>query len=235
MQRYFALDDKLNIKDSDKHHIINVMRMRKGDNVEIVFNEEVFLCVIKEINKKSVEIEKIKKLHIDNELEKKITIAIPLLTEKKIDFILQKCTELGVYDFVFIDTERSKIKLDGKIDKKIERWETISKEAAEQSYRNIIPKINGLYSITDIINMDYDLKLVCSTKESEKTIKNVLQNSTNYDRIIIVVGPEGGITDKEEEILNKNEFISVTLGKTILRAETAPMFVMSAVKYEMMR
>lgn len=235
MQRYFAVDDKLNIKGSDKHHIINVMRMRKGDTVEVVFNKEVFLCKIKEISKKDVSIEKIKKLDVNNELAKKITIAIPLLTEKKIDFILQKCTELGVYDFIFIDTERSKIKLDEKIDKKIDRWETISKEAAEQSYRNIIPNIYGIYDIKDITTMDYDLKIVCSTKESEKTIKNVLQNSTNYDKIIIVVGPEGGITDKEEEILNEDGFISVTLGKTILRAETAPMFAVSAVKYEMMR
>ena len=80
--------------------------------------------------------------------------------------------------------------------------------------------------------MDYDLKLTCSTKENEKTIKNVLQNSTNCDRIIIVVGPEGGLTNYEEEILKENNYIPITLGNLILRTETVPMYIMSLINYE---
>ena len=87
-------------------------------------------------------------------------------------------------------------------------------------------------SINDVLKLDYDLKLTCSTKENEKTIKNVLQNSTNCDRIIIVVGPEGGLTVFEEEKLEKNGFIPVTLGNLILRTETVPIYIMSLVNYE---
>ena len=127
-------------------------------------------------------------IDVNNELPVKVTIAVSLVNEKKLDFILQKCTELGIYDFILVSSDRSKIKIDGKESKKIERWNTITKEAAEQSHRNIKPIIKGIMSIDEVSKMDYDLKLTCSTKENEKTIKNVLQNSTNCDRIIIVVG-----------------------------------------------
>lgn len=235
MQRYFAVDCKLNISEKDRHHIINVMRMRIGDKIEIVFNNDIFLCEIDNIGKNYITYNVLEKLEFDNELETNVTIAIPLLMEKKLDFILQKCTELGTFDFVLYNAKRSKVKIEGKENKKLERWNLITKEAAEQSYRNVSPKVAGIYDLKDLVSMDYDTKLVCSTKENEKTIKNVLQNSTNCDKIIIVVGPEGGLDLSEEEFLNENGFESITLGKTILRVETAPIFVMSAIKYETLR
>lgn len=235
MQRYFAVDDKLNISEKDKHHIINVMRMKEKEKIEVAFDNKVFLCEIENITKNDVEYKVIEELGFNNELESKVTIAIPLLMEKKLDFIFQKCTELGAYNFILYNAKRSKVKIEGKKDKKLDRWNLITKEAAEQSYRNIVPKVDGIYELKDLVSLDYDTKIVCSTKENEKTIKNILQNSTNCDRIIIVVGPEGGLDLSEEEFLNQNGFESITLGKTILRVETAPVFVMSAIKYETLR
>ena len=232
MQRYFAVDKNLNISDKDKHHIINVMRMKLNDKIEIVYDEKIYLCEINEISKKDVSYSVKDIIDINNELPVKVTIAVSLVNEKKLDFILQKCTELGIYDFVLVSSDRSKIKIDGKEKKKIERWNTITKEAAEQSHRNIKPIVRDIMSINDVSKLDYDLKLTCSTKENEKTIKNVLQNSTNCDRIIIVVGPEGGLTISEEEKLEKNGFIPVTLGNLILRTETVPIYIMSLVNYE---
>mgnify|MGYP004665047041 FL=1 len=232
MQRYFAVDKDLNISDKDKHHIINVMRMKLNDKIEIVYNEKVYMCEINDISKKDVSYSVKDIIDINNELPVKVTIAVSLVNEKKLDFILQKCTELGVYDFILVNSDRSKIKIDGKEKKKIERWNTITKEAAEQSHRNIKPIVRDIMSINDVLKLDYDLKLTCSTKENEKTIKNVLQNSTNCDRIIIVVGPEGGLTVSEEEKLEKNGFIPVTLGNLILRTETVPIYIMSLVNYE---
>ena len=232
MQRYFAVDKDLNISDKDKHHIINVMRMKLNDKIEIVYNEKVYMCEINDISKKDVSYSVKDIIDINNELPVKVTIAVSLVNEKKLDFILQKCTELGVYDFILVNSDRSKIKIDGKEKKKIERWNTITKEAAEQSHRNIKPIVRDIMSINDVSKLDYDLKLTCSTKENEKTIKNVLQNSTNCDRIIIVVGPEGGLTVSEEEKLEKNGFIPVTLGNLILRTETVPMYIMSLINYE---
>ena len=232
MQRYFAVDKDLNISDKDKHHIINVMRMKLNDKIEIVYDEKVYVCEINDISKKDVSYSVKDIIDINNELPVKVTIAVSLVNEKKLDFILQKCTELGVYDFIIVNSDRSKIKIDGKEKKKIERWNTITKEAAEQSHRNIKPIVRNIMSINDVLKLDYDLKLTCSTKENEKTIKNVLQNSTNCDRIIIVVGPEGGLTVSEEEKLEKNGFIPVTLGNLILRTETVPIYIMSLVNYE---
>lgn len=232
MQRYFAVDKDLNISDKDKHHIINVMRMKLNDKIEIVYNEKVYMCEINDISKKDVSYSVKDIIDVNNELPLKVTIAVSLVNEKKLDFILQKCTELGVYDFILVNSDRSKIKIDGKEKKKIERWNTITKEAAEQSHRNIKPIVRDIMSINDVLKLDYDLKLTCSTKENEKTIKNVLQNSTNCDRIIIVVGPEGGLTVFEEEKLEKNGFIPVTLGNLILRTETVPIYIMSLVNYE---
>ncbi len=232
MQRYFAVDKDLNISDKDKHHIINVMRMKLNDKIEIVYNEKVYMCEINDISKKDVSYSVKDIIDVNNELPLKVTIAVSLVNEKKLDFILQKCTELGIYDFILVNSDRSKIKIDGKEKKKIERWNTITKEAAEQSHRNIKPIVRDIMSINDVSKLDYDLKLTCSTKENEKTIKNVLQNSTNCDRIIIVVGPEGGLTVSEEEKLEKNGFIPVTLGNLILRTETVPIYIMSLVNYE---
>lgn len=232
MQRYFAVDKDLNVSDKDKHHIINVMRMKLNDKIEIVYNEKVYMCEINDISKKDVSYSVKDIIDVNNELPLKVTIAVSLVNEKKLDFILQKCTELGVYDFILVNSDRSKIKIDGKEKKKIERWNTITKEAAEQSHRNIKPIVRDIMSINDVSKLDYDLKLTCSTKENEKTIKNVLQNSTNCDRIIIVVGPEGGLTVSEEEKLEKNGFIPVTLGNLILRTETVPIYIMSLVNYE---
>lgn len=232
MQRYFAVDKDLNISDKDKHHIINVMRMKLNDKIEIVYNEKVYMCEINDISKKDVSYSVKDIIDVNNELPLKVTIAVSLVNEKKLDFILQKCTELGVYDFILVNSDRSKIKIDGKEKKKIERWNIITKEAAEQSHRNIKPIVRDIMSINDVLKLDYDLKLTCSTKENEKTIKNVLQNSTNCDRIIIVVGPEGGLTVSEEEKLEKNGFIPVTLGNLILRTETVPIYIMSLVNYE---
>ena len=232
MQRYFAVDKDLNISEKDKHHIINVMRMKLNDKIEIVYDEKVYMCEINDISKKDVSYSVKDIIDINNELPVKVTIAVSLVNEKKLDFILQKCTELGVYDFILVNSDRSKIKIDGKEKKKIERWNTITKEAAEQSHRNIKPIVREIMSINDVLKLDYDLKLTCSTKENEKTIKNVLQNSTNCDRIIIVVGPEGGLTVSEEEKLEKNGFVPVTLGNLILRTETVPIYIMSLVNYE---
>ena len=235
MQRYFAINKNLDISSKDKHHISNVMRMKINDEIKIIYDSKVYLCKINFIDKNDVKYEVINEEKENNELKLKITFAIPLVNEQKLDFILQKCTELGVYDFIIFNCERSKIKINEKINKKIDRWNLITKEAAEQSFRNIHPIVYGVKDLDELVKTDHNLKLVSSTKKIKKTIKNMLQNSTDCDKIIIVVGPEGGLTANEEEYLLNNGFEAITLGDTILRCETAPMFIMSAIKYEFMR
>ena len=132
--------------------------------------------------------------------------------------------------------ERSVVKIDPKKEeKKLERWRLILKEASEQSHRSSVPELTKIMSIKDLEKEDADLKLVLSVNEKTKMLKNVLQNIDNYDRIIIVVGPEGGITPKEEKKLSELGFQSVSLGNRILRAETASIYITSIINYCCMR
>ena len=235
MQRYFSnefKDNKFTLNNDDLYHIIKVMRMKTGDNVEIVYNQNVYLCELN-INE-NVEIKKIK-LHSENiKNEIKRVLIIPLLKEQKFDLILQKATELGVDEIIPVEMERSIVKLtNDKIEKKLERWTKICKEASEQSKRTDIPTITRVKKLSELKDLD-GLKMVCSTTEKENLLKKFLTDNTNYDKINIVIGPEGGISPREEDKLVELGFQRVSLGKRIMRVETVPMFVLSVLNYEFM-
>ena len=234
MQRYFAKDkvnNKITLLDSDIHHIKKVMRMNINDNIEVIYDKKLYLCKIID----NYDIEIVNEIKENNELNIDITIAIGLVKEQKFDLILQKLTELGVKEIIPLAMERSIIKLDkSKIDKKVERWNSICKEASEQSKRNIIPKVSLPMTLNELVKLNYDKKLVCSVKQKDNFINKYLQFKDEYVKMIIVIGPEGGVSDKEEEFLNNNDFISVSLGSRVLRVETAAIYVASVINYSCM-
>ena len=230
MQRYFSnlkKDNFLVLSKEDLYHIKTVMRM-KEDYIEVVYQNKLHICKLdKDYN---AVIDKI--VEEKNDKKHKFILCVPLLQEQKMSFVLQKATELGVDEIVPILTSRSMVKIDGKETKKIERWNKICKEASEQSKRLDIPVISNTKKIEQL---NYDgLKIVCSTKEKNNTIKNVLKNNLKCDTIVMVIGPEGGLTEQEEEILNNNGFELVTLGNNILRVETVPIYLLSVLNYELM-
>ncbi len=236
MQRYFALNKDLKLHDDDIHHIINVMRMKEQDNINIIYDKITYSCNIEVITNNDIETSIIKVIGEDNELPIEVTIAQSLVINNKFDFIIQKATELGVKNIIPLKTERSIIKIDGnKVDKKTIRWHKIAKEAAEQSHRNIIPTIEEITTIDNLNRGTYDLKIICSVNEKYSNIKEVLQKNKKYDKILIVIGPEGGLSNNEEEKLVKDGFIPVSLGSRILRTETTSLYVMSVINYETMR
>ena len=235
MQQYFGinkLDECLILENSDWHHIKNVMRMKTGDNIVVVYEKNKYLC---EINLENMSVYIKNELVSDNELGLKISIAQGLIREQKLDTVLKMCTELGMYKYYPIIMERSVVKLDKSLyNKKVNRWISICKESAEQSHRNFAPIIGEILTVSELSKLKYDLKLVCSTTKNSINIKKILQNSKKYDKILIVVGPEGGITDGEEQILKENGFIPVSLGSRILRTETAPIYMTSIINYDLM-
>lgn len=234
MQRYFAKDkvnNKIILLDSDIHHIKKVMRMNINDNIEVIYDKKLYLCKIID----NYDIEIVNEINEDNELNVDVTVAIGMVKEQKFDLILQKLTELGVKEIIPLVMERSIIKLDkSKIDKKVERWNSICKEASEQSKRNIIPKVSLPMTLNELVKLNYDKKLVCSVKQKDNFINKYLQFKDEYVKMIIVIGPEGGVSDKEEEFLNNNDFISVSLGRRVLRVETAAIYVASVINYSCM-
>ena len=234
MQRYFAKgkrNDLFILEDSDLHHICNVMRMKSGDFIEVVYDEVLYKC--------SVDIGDSVKIIFDSIIDsncsdfKQIVLIIPVLKEQKMDFVLQKATELGVSRIIPIITERCVVKVDSKEDKKIARWMRIVKEASEQCKRVNVPIIDNIRHIGDLDFSD-GVKFVCSTREFSKNIKNVMHNVFECAKMYIVVGPEGGLSNSEEDKLNDLGFVSISLGKRIMRVETVPIFMLSIINYEML-
>lgn len=230
MQRYFSnlkQDNYLILAKEDLYHIKTVMRMKQGDNIEVVYDHKLHICqldndqaLIKEVNNQIT--------------DKKVQyiLCVPLLQEQKMSFVLQKATELGVDKIIPILTTRSVVKIKEQQEHKLNRWYRICKEASEQSKRLDIPFIEKITKIEDLKLSGF--KIVLSTKEKDMTIKKVLKNNLNCDKIIMVVGPEGGLTDQEEKALNELGFVSVTLGQNIMRVETVPICLLSILNYELM-
>ena len=236
MQRYFSNkleNNKFELNKDDLYHITRVMRMKSGDNIEVVYNSEVYICSLEIINNEvNAFIDYKEEQKEINEVDK--VLIIPLLKENKMDLILQKATELGVSKIIPVIMERSIIKLEkDRENKKLERWNKICKEASEQSKRVNIPTVTEVKTLKDLEN-ETGLKIVCSTKEKDITIKKYLENNKNYNKINIVIGPEGGIAPKEEEYLNSIGFESISLGNNIMRVETVPMYILSVINYENM-
>ena len=175
MQRYFSSKKENNLftlSSNDMYHIKKVMRMKPNDTIEVVYDESLYICTL-DSDYNVVISDYINK---DNAKTKHITLCIPLLSDQKFSFILQKATELGVDEIIPVMTNRSIAKIND-VDKKLTRWNSICKEASEQSKRLDIPSISTIKKIDDLSISG--LKIVCSTKENLKTIKNVLQNNTN--------------------------------------------------------
>lgn len=235
MQRYFAKsmdNDNFILEPSDLHHIKNVMRMKVNDQIEIVYNKIVYRCEIISLDPFAYKV--ISQDDSSNEMETEVVVAIGLVKEQKMDLILQKLTELGVSKIIPVKMERSIVKLDNeKFLKKKKRWETICKEASEQSFRNSILEISDVMTIKELVNVDASLKLVCSVKETEKMLNDYLHFNFKYDKIILVIGPEGGISSQEEKYLNDHGYNSVSLGKRVLRVETAAIYVGAVLSYIM--
>lgn len=234
MQQYFAINKNLELLDSDYHHIKNVMKMKPGNIIKVVFDNTLYDCRLTKVAKKS-EFEVINEV-IMEEKGKQITVAFSLIKEQKLNYLLQKSTEAGVAGFIVLSTDRSVVKIENKKeDAKLKRWHMICKEASEQSFRSNIPSIDGIYNLKKLEAEKFDLKLLCSLNEKTENIKKVLQKNTNCDRILLVIGPEGGFSSKEEKFLLENGFISISLGENVYRAETAAVVALSMINYEFMR
>lgn len=235
MQRYFKETnlDVFDLSSDDSYHIKKVMRNKIGDKIEVVIDKKLYICEIIEMND-LVTVKKIEEVECNSELPCYVTIAQSLVKEQKMDLILQKSCELGVSEIIPINTTRSIVKLDKKENKKIERWNKILKEASEQSKRVVIPFVNEIKDIKDLINLDYDIKILCTVNELSTSLKNVLNKDLNNLKIMFVIGPEGGFTDSEEQILMDNGFISTSFGRRVLRTETASIYALSIINYILM-
>lgn len=231
MQRYFVKEknkDKFMLEFTDIHHIKKVMRCKNNDKIEIVYDKKVYLCNIDNIE--TLELSVIECYEEDRNSNIELTVAVSLVQEQKFDLILQKLTELGVDKIIPVKTERSIVKIDSfKEEKKKTRWQTICKEASEQSHRVTVPEITNIMTMKQLLTQKHQLNLICSLNENTKPLSHYLTN--DIKDILFIIGPEGGFSENEETFLIENDFKSATLGKRVLRVETAAIYVASIINY----
>jgi 16S rRNA (uracil1498-N3)-methyltransferase len=247
MQRYLIEqieNDQAMITGDDAHHIVRVMRMKLGDKLYCCANGKTALCTIAEITNEFVKAAVVQWVEESNELPVFVTIASGLPKGDKLEFVLQKGTELGAAAFLPFQATRSIVKWDAKKgDKKVERWIKIAKEAAEQSHRAVVPSVWAPVLFRELVSIsnEYDICMVAYEEEAKQGEKanfaKALERIQPGQRILIVVGPEGGLTEEEVRLLREHNFITCSLGPRILRTETAPLYALSAVSYyfELMR
>jgi len=235
MQQYFAkekINNKFVLDESDLFHIEKVMRMKNDDLVYVGFEEKIYEGVIKFINGK-ITVECVRETVINNELNCDVTLIYGLPKGDKFEFVVQKATELGVSTIVPYAASRSvSVISKDKEGKKLERWNKIAKEASEQSKRNKLVKVEKICDEDSILNYKSKLNLVAYedvSNEGCNKLNDLL--SKKFDSITLVVGPEGGFEQREIDNLVDNGFEVVSLGKRILRSETAPLFLMSIISY----
>lgn len=206
-------EEKIKIIGNDVNHIKNVLREKVGDKLTIcnTYNRKDYVCEILKIDEEYIECEIKEELENNVESNIKVTIMQGLPKADKMELIIQKSVELGVYDITPIEMKRCVVKLNEKDkQKKIQRWQKISEVAAKQCGRNIIPNINSIINIKNICNSikEYDIVLVAYENEKEVTIKQELKKiKEKYNnkeiRIAVIIGPEGGITPEEVTLLQE--------------------------------
>lgn len=248
MSKFFVRDEQIDndiikIQGPDVNHIKNVLRQKVGDEIIICNSdkENTYLCDITKIEKELIECNIIRELE-DFKSNIKVTIMQGLPKKDKMDLVIQKSVELGCYDIQPVDMERCIVKYEEKDKrKKLERWQKISEVAAKQCDRNFIPKVNNIMTLKNICNLlpEYDIVILAYEKEEKTKLKEVLKRikekyGENEIKIAVIIGPEGGISPKEVEMIKENDnVITVTLGKRILRTETVALNVLSIIMYEL--
>lgn len=247
MQRYFLAaeqfqDGTVTITGDDAHHLIRVMRAEPGDEI-ICSNgaDREVLAKVGQIEKASVIADIIQELPMDHEASVEVWIAQSLPKGDKLETVIQKCTELGAAKFLPFVSERTVVQYDAKKEaKRLERWQKIAKEAAEQAHRNRVPQVENPLTWKQLVEQtkNCNLALFCYEKESGLRLRQLLAQASSSRsegrslRIMVIVGPEGGFTEKEWEEAVDAGCSSISLGKRILRTETAAMAALTCILYE---
>lgn len=233
MQRYFAKvnEDKVILTDEDLHHITRVMRMRVGDEFEVVDNGNLYVFEITSFTPFNAKL--IETKEEDVELNKPVTLFFALAKGDKIDLVIQKATELGASKIVLFRSKRCVVDFANKdIEKKLLRFNKIAKEASEQCHRLVIPEVIGVVDLKDIKNYLEDVNFLAYEKEAEKTTA-LFSIYGNMKSVSVMIGSEGGFDEEEVNYLNSIGFMNISLGKRILRCETAAIYALSVIAYQL--
>ena len=242
MQQYFvngrAPQGVFQIKDKDTaKHMFSVMRLQADNHIVLVFDDGIkHLARVVDSQSQSVEI--IEELADDVELPVSVTIAMGFPKGDKLEFVAQKATELGMLALWAFPADWSVVKWDGKkLGKKAEKLEKIAQGAAEQSKRNRIPAVRLFEKKTDFLAQltGFD-QIILAYEEAAKAgeqanLVKALSGLETGQSVLVIVGPEGGVSPEEVAAFEGAGAVKTGLGPRILRAETAPLYALSAISY----
>jgi 16S rRNA (uracil1498-N3)-methyltransferase len=233
MHRFFVSTESFSgasvvLEGTDASHIRTVLRLQAGDKIQVLNGKgSLYVVQLTDVKAKSVKGEILSSEEVNTESPLKIHLGQSLIKGNKFDVVLRKSVELGVETITPLMTERTVVKSDSG--KKIARWKRIAEESCKQCGRSSIPKVSE-----DIIKLDTfcqqvsgaDLKLIFWELENENGLKDI-NPKTTPSSVSVLIGPEGGFTVEEVETARSHGFQTVGLGPRILRAETAPLVVLS--------
>lgn len=236
MYHFFVSEEQINgenayIEGSDVNHIANVLRMKPGEELLISAKGDWdYLCKIVDIETDRVNLKVLESME-QRELPVNITLLQGIPKSDKLEMIIQKAVELGVSEIIPVKTKRVVVKIDEKkVDTKVNRWNAIAESAAKQSKRSIIPKVHEPMSIDNALEIvkDFGVKLIpYENADGIDKTRKILDNMDKTKNIAVFIGPEGGFEESEVERIKNSGFEVITLGKRILRTETAGLALLS--------
>ena len=236
MYHFFVEEEQVNgenayISGSDVNHIVNVLRMKIGEELLIsVKGDWDYLCKIEEIENDRVNLKLLESME-QRELPIKLTLLQGIPKSDKLEMIIQKAIELGVSEIIPVKTNRVVVRIDEKkTQAKVNRWNAIAESAAKQSKRSIIPKVLKPQTIDNALEIvkDYGVKLLpYENADGIKKTKDILNSLDSKNNIAVFIGPEGGFEEAEVKKSTDSGFEVITLGKRILRTETAGLALLS--------
>ena len=238
MHRFFIpqpYGEMMTITGVDARHIYTVLRMTQGTKIQIVSDDGVTaLGEITEAGESVVTVKCLEVLAESHEPSVRISLAQGLAKGEKMDFIIQKAVELGVSEIVPVAMEHSVVRLESeKAVKKAERWQKIAEAAAKQSKRDVIPIVQPVQTMEQMLaNNACSCKLIAYECEDKLGLKAALQKQQELKEVLLIIGPEGGISEAELHQAQAAGAWGVSLGKRILRAETAALVAAAAIFYE---
>ncbi|MEY3691912.1 MAG: hypothetical protein RLZZ388_83 [Bacillota bacterium] len=229
MIRIFASwQDRVILSADDEHHLVNVLRVLPGEKIELLIAGKVFLGVVQKT--KPLQIEKLDHIDASHELPIRITLIYPVVKGEKMDWVVQKATELGVDELIPCSSERSVVHWDQHdLEKKWVRFQRIIKEATLQSKRETLMKMNRYINLSDAFKLDFSSKWIASESHVQSSIPNSLKFNKG-STISLVVGPEGGLSTNELTLAQTNGYQPFSLGPSILRSETAVIAALSILR-----
>ena len=227
------------ITDQDVNHIRKVLRLKEGDRLQIVQRDDphLYLCSIGTVGTEEIDCVVEETLLQETELSSRIYLFQALPKSDKMEMILQKAVELGVFEIIPVRTENAVVKLDEKRAKgKTERWKSIAEAAAKQSKRALIPDVHDVVSFREALQMmqSLDVKLMayeCLSRNSMEETREKLSSIRQGDSVGILIGPEGGFSPEEAQNAASAGICQIPLGKRILRTETAGLVLLSWLVY----